>query len=398
VGAAALLTIASAALAQAAQPTVTGKPKVDVYGFGQADLIFDFNQNNPDWYDVHRPTRLPSFTDEFGKDGRSYLSARQSRFGARGELPTSAGPVKAVFEFDLFGVGADAGLTTIRLRHAYGQFGRIGAGQTNSQFMDVDVFPNILDYWGPNGMLFFRNVQVFFMPLKDNSNLVVSLEAPGASPDAGNYADRVELENIQLRFPMPDIAGHYRQPIKVGYVQVGGILRYIKYDDLLVDQFELSGSVWGWGLSFSTNLKATTNDTFRGQFIVGEGIQNYFNDAPIDIAVKNNLSNPVTPILGAALPITGVSAYLDHTWNSRWSTAVGYARVDVDNSDGQAPNAFKNGQYFSVNLLHTPITNVMAGGELQWARRTNNSDGFSVDDLRLQFSFKYSFNVSLGGQ
>ena len=28
--------------------------------------------------------------------------------------------------------------------------------------MDVDVFPNILDYWGPNGMLFFRNTQVFY--------------------------------------------------------------------------------------------------------------------------------------------------------------------------------------------------------------------------------------------
>jgi len=26
--------------------------------------------------------------------------------------------------------------------------------------MDIDVFPNSLEYWGPNGMIFFRNVQV----------------------------------------------------------------------------------------------------------------------------------------------------------------------------------------------------------------------------------------------
>ena len=25
--------------------------------------------------------------------------------------------------------------------------------------MDPDVFPNSLEYWGPTGMVFFRNVQ-----------------------------------------------------------------------------------------------------------------------------------------------------------------------------------------------------------------------------------------------
>ena len=58
-------------------------------------------------------------------------------------MPTADGPVKAQFEFDMFGVGADAGQTTIRLRHAWGQWKQFGAGQTNSQFMDVDVFPNV---------------------------------------------------------------------------------------------------------------------------------------------------------------------------------------------------------------------------------------------------------------
>ena len=43
----------------------------------------------------------------------------------------------------MFGTGKDAGLTTIRLRHAWGQWKHIGGGQTNSAFMDVDIFPNI---------------------------------------------------------------------------------------------------------------------------------------------------------------------------------------------------------------------------------------------------------------
>ena len=39
----------------------------------------------------------------------------------------------------------------------------------------------------------------------------------------------------------------------------------------------------------------------------------------------------------------------------------------------------------------------MMGGEFQWARRENNSDGFSVNDVRLQFTFKYNFSVKVGG-
>ena len=38
----------------------------------------------------------------------------------------------------------------------------------------------------------------------------------------------------------------------------------------------------------------------------------------------------------------------------------------------------------------------MMGGEFQWADRENYSDGFYVDDVRLQFSFKYSFSAEGG--
>ena len=375
------------------------KPTLEIYGFGQADAIVDFKQNNPDWYDVMRPSRLPSFTDEFGKDGHFYLSGRQSRFGAKGTLPTSNGDVKAVFEFDMFGVGGDAGQTTIRLRHAYGQWKQVGAGQTNSQFMDVDVFPNVLDYWGPNGMLFFRNVQVFWEPYRDgDSNARIAVENPGASGDAGVLADRIELQNIKGRFPSPDVTGHYRAAGKRGYVQIGGALRYIAYDDMIPnDAYDLSGHVWGWGGSLSAGVKAGANDLLHLQAIYGEGIENYFNDAPIDVGIQSNAGNAVTPIVGKALPILGLVAYLDHTWNKDWSSSLGYSHVDVSNSDGQKANAFHIGQYASANVLCTPAKNVMMGGEFQWLRRENNSDGFTSNDYRLQFTFKYSFSVKVGG-
>jgi len=383
--------------AQAAQDE---KGTFEIYGFGQADVIADFKQNNPDWYDVNRPSRLPNVANQFGNDGRFYMSVRQSRLGVKGEIPTAEGPVKGQFEFDMFGVGKDAGQTTIRLRHAWGQWKQIGAGQTNSTFMDVDVFPNVLDYWGPNGMLFFRNVQVFWEPFNDgSSNARVAIEAPGASGDAGVLADRVELQNVRPRFPSPDFTGHYRLGgRKWGYVQLGGALRKIAYDDLLPnDNFDLNGSVWGWGISVSSNVKLGADDTLRLQLVEGAGIENYFNDAPVDVGIKSNPGNPVTPIVGEALHDLGLVIYLDHNWNSHLSSAIGYSRVDISNSDGQAPNAYKAGQYFSGNLLMTPARNVMMGGEFQYAHRENNTDGFAVSDYRLQFSFKYSFGYKFGG-
>jgi outer membrane DcaP-like protein len=391
--------LTAAASSVRAQPPQDDKPTLDIYGFAQADAIADFNQNNPDWYDVMRPSRLPSFANQFGQDGHFYLSPRQSRFGVRGTLPTSNGDVKGNFEIDMFGVGPDAGQTTIRLRHAWGQWKHIGAGLTNSEFMDGDVFPNSLDYWGPNGMLFFRNVQVFYEPFNDGtSNARIAIETPGASGDAGVLANRIELQNVKGRFPMPDFTGHYRYGDKWGYVQVGAALRYIGYDDLLTtDRFDLSGHVWGWGLAVSSNLKVSPNDTLRLQVVEGAGVENYFNDAPIDVGIKPNPGNIVTPVVGEALGDFGLVLFLDHNWNSRFSTAAGYSRVDISNSAGQTADAYKTGQYALVNLLCTPAKNVMMGGEFQWLHRENFSDGFTVSDVRLQFSFKYSFGVKVGG-
>src|SRR3954471_1444179 len=148
---------------------------MEVYGFTMLDIGYDFGKvGDPKWDDTLRPTKLPAFEDEYGKGGRTFASVRQSRFGVKAKLPTSAGDIDTKFEFEMFGTGADAGQTTIRLRHAYGELGKIGVGQTWSPFMDIDVFPNTIEYWGPTGMAFFRNVQIRFMPIKGPSRLTIA--------------------------------------------------------------------------------------------------------------------------------------------------------------------------------------------------------------------------------
>jgi hypothetical protein len=373
------------------------KPRLDVYGFAMLDAGYQTKQNDPNWFDVLRPTKLPAYENQYGEDGRFFAGVRQSRLGVKGFIPTDVGEVKTIFEFELFGTGVDAGQTTFRLRHAWGELGQFGAGQTWSPFMDIDVFPNSVEYWGPNGMVFFRNVQVRWMPLTGGTSVAIAVERPGASADQGDYADRIELQNVKGRFPLPDLSAHVRRTGGWGHVQLAGILRRMQWDDLLQDQFELSGKETGWGLHVSTNVKIQ-KDTIRASFVYGEGIQNYMNDAPVDVGIQNNFSNPVTPILGKALPILGISAFYDRTWNDEWTSTIGYSLVDIDNSDGQTPDAFKRGQYALANVLYHPTPDVFLGPEIQWGKRENFSDGFSADDFRIQFSAKYNFKLSLGGK
>jgi hypothetical protein len=381
------------ALAQQDDP----KTRLDIYGFAMLDMGYQFKQNHPDWFDVIRPTKLPAFPDEFGEDGHFYSGVRQSRFGVKSFTPTDLGELRTTFEFELFGTGVDAGQTTFRLRHAYGELGAFGAGQYWSPFMDIDVFPNSLEYWGPNGMVFFRNVQFRWMPIQGDTRLTLALERPGASGEAGILADRIELQNVQGRFPLPDFSGEYRYGAGWGYVEAAGIIRRMDIDDLLDDAFDLDQSLVGWGVNLSSNLKPSAADTVRLQVVFGDGVQNYMNDAPVDVGVEINPGDPRRPVKGVALPLVGVVAFLDHNWSSRWSTAAGYSMLDIDNSNGQSADAFGEGHYALVNLLHTPVRNVMMGGEFQWGKRQNFSDGFSSDDYRIQFSFKYNFSASIGG-
>ena len=376
--------------AEAAQkPAAAGT--LDFYGFAMLDTGYDFKSTHPDWYDVVRPTKLPSFAGEHGPDGNVYAGVRQTRFGVKSSTPTKYGDLKTIFEFELFGTGVDAGQTTFRLRHAYGELGQFGAGQTWSPFMDIDVFPNSLEYWGPTAMVFFRNVQVRWMPLKGDSRITIALERPGASADQGIYSNRIELEGIRPHFNLPDLSWQARLGRKWGYVQAAGIFRKIAWEDTDNVAPNLSDSVLGWGLNFSSNLYFSKNNTGKFSLVYGDGIQNYMNDAPVDIGIKNNFANPAKPILGVPLPLLGIVAFLDHNWNERFSSSIGYSMLDIQNSDAQAPSAFRQGHYALGNLLYHPVKSVTVGSEFQFGRRVNFTDGFNVNDYRMQFSFRYDW-------
>jgi hypothetical protein len=389
-----VLLLASFVLAQDG-----GKNWFSVYGFAMTDIGYDAKQIQPEWYDVVRPTKLPTRVNEYGTNGNMYFSVRQTRFGVKSSNQTALGELFTQFEWELFGTGVDAGQTTIRLRHAYGQIGHFGVGQYWSPFMDIDVFPNSVEYWGPNGMAFFRNIQVRWMPIMGDTKLTIALERPGASADAGVYNEFVQDEQLRSRFPLPDLSAEYRSAHDWGYVELAGIVRYMKWVDQNVGAIDYSGDAVGWGLNLSSNIKITKNDLARLSVLYGSGIENYMNDAPVDVAIKTT-GNPEKPLEGVTLPILGVVAFLEHNWNEQFASAIGYSMVNIDNSDGQNYDAFKMGNYALANLVYYPVNNVMMACELQWGDRENKGSpeeyvpGYlkKADIFKVQFSFKYNFS------
>jgi hypothetical protein len=365
---------------------------MEIYGFIMMDAGYNFDQIHPDWFDVVRPTKLPAFKNQYGTDGNFYFSVRQTRLGFKNYFKTGLGELKTQFEFEMFGTGVDAGQTTIRLRHAYAELGKFGVGQYWSPFMDIDVFPNTVEYWGPTGMAFFRNVQFRYMPIQGDTRLTIALERPGASADQGIYSDRVELQGVSPRFPVPDLSAEYRRAMKWGYIELAGIARRIEWEDQNTDTLDLSGDAFGWGLNLSTNINIGKKDIIRASVLYGEGVENYMNDAPVDVGIKNNFSNRRTPVEGVALPVLGIVAFLDHTWNEKFSSSVGYSMIDIDNSDAQADDAFKRGQYVVGNIMYYPVKNAMMGIEFQWGDRKNFRDGYSTSISKIQVSFKYNFS------
>jgi hypothetical protein len=323
------------------QDSKTGESTFTVYGFAMLDAGYQFKQNHPDWFDVIRPTKLPSFPNEFEPNGKTYFGVRQSRLGVKSTTPTKYGELKTLFEFELFGTGVDAGQTTFRLRHAYGELGQFGAGQTWSPFMDIDVFPNSLEYWGPNGMVFFRNLQFRWMPLKGRNSVTLAVERPGASGDQGVFADRIELQGIRPKFDLPDFSGNVRFTRDWGYFQAAGMIRRIKWVDTIDDGVDLDGTEVGAGVNLTSNVKFTENDTGRFAFVFGQGIQNYMNDAPVDVGIELTPGgDPRRPIRG------GVSrSQLEQALQHRHRLLVhGYRQLKWTGCECVPPRSLRSGE------------------------------------------------------
>ena len=357
-------------------------PRLELRGFAQLDYVQAFQGVDPNWAAAVRPSRIATDPATYGTSPEATLSVRQSRWGAYAAAPVGGDELRTSLEFDFFGVGRDEGQTTIRLRHAYGEWGALLAGQTNSVFMDGDIFPNMIEYWGPAGMVLYRQPQLRFSPVRGASTLALALERPGTVIDAGALPGTFESHS-----PLPDLTAHYRFSLSAGHVQLAAIARDLGYRSTGAPE-ERKGNVLGWGLHASSvatlPLGGASSATLRMSAVYGHGIANYMNDGGVDIAPTSGGSFEAQPQLGTV-------GFVDLAFGPVLGASVGYSFTQVQNSSGQSPGAFHRGDYASATLTCSPRASVLTGVSYTWGQRTN-FDGDTGVDQRAQLTVKYSFS------
>lgn len=347
-------------------------------GYFKTDSVFDLKQaGNSDEF-ITSSIPVPQVHGIRNNN----VSIRPTRLSLDFRIPsTKLGEVRFYVEGDLFGTTS----TTPRLRHAYAQAGNLLIGQTFTNFMDPDAFPDTLDFEGPNGMVNLRNPQLRYgFALNSHTALYVSAEKP--SSDVGFKTPQFSaLPNS----PAPDGIVKIRYEFRRGHLQAATVLRDIA-------AFLPNGqqdSVFGWGVNGSAFLKTFGRDNLIIEGTYGHGISRYIQD-PSGLGIDAEVADNAHPHLKATPAVAGEGGY-QHYWTRslRSSLVYGYAAVQNTNfvqPHGVVFNPFSHSNYSATNLIWNPYGSLNLGAELLYGGQVLKNGAFSYAP-RIQFSAKYSF-------
>jgi opacity protein-like surface antigen len=388
----ALLTLASGAQAfdvvEAGKPVVTGEPsrvgppwnhrstfnvpgtQTDVAfgGYVKFDATYDtdFDLGGP----VIDPFNLRNSANK--TDGRAEFSANESRINFRTNTKTNAGPVKTYVEAHFVPNGG------LSLRHAYGEWNNILAGQTWTNYMSFVGATRTIRLGDPSGFAFIRQGQVRYSTKFNEHFLAVSLEDPStvvADGDAGTAQGEPGLPDFTVRY-------EYKRNFALS-----GIVRQLSTNE---EFSSIDDEVIGAGVQtmFSIPLGAATS--LKGVASYGSGVGDLFGE-PANSARRNM---PDVYVDGQSLETVDVVAYgahLNHYWNPKWFSSIGASRLDLDlPDDARFSSNIDTLDYAWVNLIWDPTDRVMIGIEYQYIEMAKVSAP-TLDASRLQASFRFQF-------
>jgi hypothetical protein len=340
------------------------KPRVD----------FTYDLENAGNDDRFVTAQIPVDGDPFkGGDGIFNINAKASQLKLDVRAPEFRGSPRFYYENDFFGSGP--GEFPYRVRHLYGQIYNIIVGQTYSVFEDPDVWPDTVDYEGPNSAIFARRpLARYQLPLSKEWELNFGLEQPLSEVDTSIDPNARSVNHA------PDGGMNVRwQREDFGHVQLAGIARDIGVRGPVVgDQ-----SVLGWGLNLSSSLNVFTKDSLQAQVTYGHGIFRFSNDDFFNNDAAFDSSGDLK-----ALPYFGVMFGYTHRWTDYLRSTASYGYVNLDNEASQAPDTYHKTHYASGNLIYQLTRRLSIGLEGLYGRKEVKS-GADGDVWRVQAGLVY---------
>ena len=342
-------------------------------GFFKTDVLYDLRPtDSPDQF-IPSSILIPAVDDVHNAN----VSMRPTRLSFDFRIPSQIGDARFYVESDFFGTTP----TTPRLRHAYAQARNLLVGQTFTNFMDPDAFPDLLDVRGPNGMVNLRNPQVRYgFALRAKTTLHVSIEKPSSEVEVVRTSEFTSQANA----PWPDTAVRLRHEHAAGHWQFASLVRSI--GGFLSDGRR--DSVLGWGMGASGTFRIFGRDHLVAQGTYGRGVARYLQDASGQ-ALDAALVSAAEPRL-RAIPAVGTHVGYQHRWSEHLRSNLVYGYAHVQNTAIQPDAAYCTSHYAAGNLIWNPFGSLDVGAEYLFGRQ-EQKDGQAGNASRILVSLKYGF-------
>ena len=345
------------------------KPRVDM-------MADNRNSGNADRFVT---AQIPVSGDSDRGHGQQFnMSAKGSQLSVDVRAPDMAGDFRFYYNNDFFGSGSSM---SYRLKQLYGQLYNVTVGFTFSIFEDPDVWPDTVDYEGPNSALFARQPTArYLLQLDDHWQVNFGIQQPAADIDSGPGGG--PFDGGTANNQAPDGGFNVRWEDKdLGHVQFATIARYLGVRDAGLAGDE---NAMGWGINLSAGINVFQRDSMQLQFTYGEGIFRFVNDN-----FENN--DAVIDSDGdlAPLPYLGLMAGYTHRWNDKWRSTATFGYANLDNEDTQSPDAYHETYYGSLNLIWQLRKRLSVGIEGLYGKKETN-DGDTGDVFRAQVGMVYS--------
>ena len=340
----------------------------------KTDLIFDPRPAGVQ--DAFIPSTIP--VPQVTSTNNFTTSIRQSRISTDFRSPVGGwGTARMFMQYDFFGSN---GATTPRLRHLYAQLHEVLVGQTSTNFMDPDAWPDRLDFQGPNSGVNVRSPQVrYSFPLGSGMSGAISVERPTSSIRfSQNGSAAVPIT------PAPDGVLKFRYEMERGHFQLSSIFREVA---VRLPNGGSQESALGWGLNASGAMRLYGRDNVVYQVAYGNGISRYVRDTVgqgLDAAPRTQ-----TDLTLKALPLFGPFVGYQHYWIRSVRSSAAFGFLQVQNTAFQPGNTYHKSTYSSANIIWNAMGSLNFGAEFMYGW-VEEKDGARANAPRIQFSGEYN--------